>query len=71
MSSVDGFLDDLAARNPQFETILAEMRRQNPIPEPPRTQEDEEEVEEESRPLPGDAEQQPLVFFLLYYKFET
>uniref|UniRef100_A0A0D3D7M8 Uncharacterized protein n=1 Tax=Brassica oleracea var. oleracea TaxID=109376 RepID=A0A0D3D7M8_BRAOL len=38
MSSVDGFLDDLAARNPQFETILAEMRRQNPIPEPPRTQ---------------------------------
>ena len=33
MSSLEGFLDLLAAGNPHLETMLAEMRRQNPFPE--------------------------------------
>ena len=49
MDSVEGFLDVLAAGNPQLVTILAEMRIQNPIPEPPHTQKDEEEVEKKSQ----------------------
>ncbi|KAF8090071.1 hypothetical protein N665_0489s0011 [Sinapis alba] len=51
MGLVDGFLDVLEAGNPQLETMLAEMRRQNPVPDPLRTQEDEEEVERRSQDL--------------------
>ncbi|KAL0802661.1 hypothetical protein Bca101_057837 [Brassica carinata] len=49
MGSVEGFLDLIATQNPQWEALLAEMQRQNPVPEPPRTQKDEEAVERRSR----------------------
>lgn len=48
MSSIEGFLNTLAAENPHLETMLAEMQTQNPVPEPSHTQEDEEEVRRRS-----------------------
>ena len=41
MTSVEGFLNVIAAGNPHLETMLAEMRTRNPILEPSHTQEDE------------------------------
>uniref|UniRef100_A0A0D3CFH7 Uncharacterized protein n=1 Tax=Brassica oleracea var. oleracea TaxID=109376 RepID=A0A0D3CFH7_BRAOL len=51
MSLVEGFVDLLAAGNPHLETMFAEMRTQNSVPEPPNTHEDEEEVERCSEDL--------------------
>ena len=51
MSSVEGFVDLLAAGNPHLETMFAEMRTKNSVPEPPNTHEDEEEVEGSSEDL--------------------
>ena len=44
MTSVEGFLDVIAAGNPHLETMFADMQTRNPIPEPSHTEEDEEEV---------------------------
>ena len=51
MTSVEGFLDVIAAGNPHLETILTEMRTRNPILEPSHTQEDEEEVRRRSQEI--------------------
>ncbi|KAF8105274.1 hypothetical protein N665_0160s0010 [Sinapis alba] len=51
MGLVKAFLDILTAGNPELETMLAEMRRQNPVPEPTCTQEDEGKVERSSQDL--------------------
>ncbi|KAF8109238.1 hypothetical protein N665_0100s0027 [Sinapis alba] len=51
MSGVEGFLDVIAAGNPQWETMFAAMQQQNPIPEPSRTHEDDTEVERRSQDL--------------------
>uniref|UniRef100_A0A0D3DK99 Uncharacterized protein n=1 Tax=Brassica oleracea var. oleracea TaxID=109376 RepID=A0A0D3DK99_BRAOL len=40
MNSVEGFLDVIAAGNPQLETMLTAMRTQNPVPEPSHNEED-------------------------------
>ena len=40
MTSVEGFLDVIAAGNPQLETMLTAMRTQNPVPEPSHNEED-------------------------------
>uniref|UniRef100_A0A0D3CI63 Uncharacterized protein n=1 Tax=Brassica oleracea var. oleracea TaxID=109376 RepID=A0A0D3CI63_BRAOL len=40
LTSVEGFLDVIAAGNPQLETMLTAMRTQNPVPEPSHNEED-------------------------------
>lgn len=47
----EGFLDVIAAGNMYLESKLAQMRRQNPVPEQFRTHEDEEEVDRRSEDL--------------------
>ena len=68
IGSVEGFLDVLADGNPHLETMFAEMRRQNPVPEPPRTHEDEEEVERRSQDLFEELQNNnPYFFFASFY----
>ncbi|KAJ4875863.1 Uncharacterized protein Rs2_40881 [Raphanus sativus] len=51
MGGVEGFLEVIVYGNPQWQGLLAEMRRQHPVPEPSRTQQKEEEVQRRSEDL--------------------
>lgn len=49
MDSLQGFVDVLAAENPKLESILEEGRTHFSVPQPQRTQKDEEELERRSQ----------------------
>ncbi|XP_056843889.1 uncharacterized protein LOC130511393 [Raphanus sativus] len=51
MGGVEGFLEVISSGNPQWEELLADMRRRNPVPEPSRTQQQEEELQRRSEDL--------------------
>lgn len=49
MDSLQGFVDVLADENPKLESILEEGRTHFSVPQPQRTQKDEEELERRSQ----------------------
>ncbi|XP_056856542.1 uncharacterized protein LOC130505955 [Raphanus sativus] len=51
MGGVEGFLEVISSGNPQWEELLADMRRRNPVSEPSRTQQQEEELQRRSEDL--------------------
>ena len=66
MTSVEGFLDVIAAGNPHLETMLTEMRTRNPIPETSHTHEDKEEVRRRSREFFDELHNNNLSFFFFF-----
>ena len=66
MTSVEVFLDVIAAGNPHLETMLVEMRTQNPVPEPSHTHEDKEEVRRTSQELFDELHNNNPLFFFLF-----